>query len=180
MDTLHDLNSRYPWPFLETSASVTLTSGVAAPTMPADFQSVKTLIIPSAGVSLRSIRRDEVLKRFPATFEETGTPWGFYLVGEELRTIWVPDQDYTAVCDYYMQQGDLTDGSLSDDILLPSRHHRAVVVGALSRLYAMEDDPDLAATFGGLYEARIATMANDLIMRQWDAPERMHDVWDCD
>jgi len=67
-------------------------------------------------------------------------------------------------------------------VLLPSRHHKAIVYGALSKLYVMQDDIELGAYFSQLMENRIQTMTDDVMHRQFDRPDYILDVttpyWD--
>lgn len=175
-DVAHDINSREAWSYLEANAQVPLTAGDNTPTAPANFNKALSFTIPSQGIVLQPERLDVLAKTY-TDLSARGTPTYYYFVGNELRVFWTPDASYTAEMNYVRIQPTLTAVSIETDILLPARHHRVLVLGSLARLYAMEDDPELAALFDGQYERRITQMTEDLIVRQYDRPERVYDVW---
>lgn len=180
MAALHDINSRARWPFLEASDSLTLSSGDDTPTMPSNFGKVAGLFIPSEGINLVPRRRSYITSRFSSSLTDTGTPYYYYFIGTTLHVFRIPDADYTATLDYTKMQPTLTDASVEADILLPARHHEVLVYGTLTRLYAMEDDPELGTYFKNEYEQKIAQMVGDLVITQIDRPNVMEDVWDDD
>lgn len=176
-DVANDVNSRNPWKFLRAETTLTLTAGDDSPTMPADYRQALGITLPDVQVTLipddvRAIRKTYRGDTVPAQ------PFMYYFVGETLRVYPVPDQTYNAVLDYVRNQPLLTGSSVEADILLPPRHHRVLVLGALSRLYAMEDDTELSSLFGNQFEARILTMTEDLTAEQYDRPMRVIDVYD--
>lgn len=175
-DAVADVCSREPWQFMEASTD-TFALSVRAPTLPANFRAALTLIIPSLSLIIQPERTDTITKMYPAALLNTGTPNYYYFVGSEMRLLPVPDKTYTATLFYLQHHPVLTAGSLETDILIPVRHHRVVVLGALSRLYAMEDDPELGAIFNAQYEARLQTMEADSWKKQYDRPDRVIDIW---
>lgn len=177
-DTVQDIDSREPWPYLENAATLTLTAGIDTVTLPGDFRSVKSLVIPASGVTLVPADLSSVMHRYTASLSATGTPFIYYFVGNTLKVLWVPDMAYAALLEYNRVQPALTPTSLESEFLMPPRHHRTIVLGALSRLYAMEDDGEQAQYFDSLYEKRIAQAAFDLITRELDRPQVVEDVWD--
>jgi hypothetical protein len=118
------------------------------------------------------------MHRYTADLSATGTPFIYYFVGSAIKVLWVPDVGYTALLEYNKVQAALTPTSAETEFLIPQRHHRAVVLGSLSRLYALEDDAEQAQYFDNLFEKRIAQMAFDLITRELDRPQVIEDVWD--
>lgn len=177
-DTIADICSREPWPFLESVASVTCNS--QAPALPSDFRASLAVIIPSNGVVLQPERLDTIVKRYPNALTSQGTPAYYYFIGSQINLVPVPDQSYVAQLYYLRTHPFVTQSSGETDILIPARHHRAIVLGTLARLYAMEDDPDLATVFNQLYEQRLVTMQADLWQRQFDRTDRVVDLWDGD
>lgn len=177
-DVVNDINSRQPWRFLESDSDVVITAGDATPEAPVDFAKVLSFVIPAANIVLKPYRADVVRKQWPQALTITGTPFAYYFVGSNLHLLWVPDANYTGRMHYLRNQPELTITSAEDDILLPSRHHRVIALGALARLYAMEDDTDLATYFDAQYERRILTMEQDISLIQYDEHDSILDVWD--
>jgi hypothetical protein len=175
-DTYFDVCSRDPWPFLEASASVSLTAGDDTPTLPTDFRAALVFIIPARAIVLQPERLDTIAKNRAGVITQQGLPYYYYFVGSELRIAPVPDTSDTATLFYLKNPTELTAASAESAILIPPRHHRVLALGAISRLYAMEDDPELSALFGQQFENRIATMRNDTWQRQFDRPDRVIDV----
>jgi hypothetical protein len=176
-DTVYDVCSREPWPFLEQTASVAISSGNAVITLPSDFRAALALVIPSVGV-LTPERLDTVTKSYLAQSAPTGQPFLYYFVGESMRVFPTPDANYTTTLMYLRVHPVLTATSAESEILVPVRHHRVLVLGCLAKLYAMEDDTELSAVFMQQYEQRLQLMEADLWKKQYDRPERVVDIWD--
>lgn len=168
-DAYQDVCSREPWPFLESQVSLSILSGNDTPVLPDDFRSALTLTIDSMGVVIRPRRSDEIQKLVVGAATQPGLPYTYYFVGGDLRLWPIPDQNYTATLTYLQYPADLV--ADSDTPILPARHNRVIVLGALVDLYRLEDDPELAAVFEQQFEKRIGTMRNDLWMRQYDEPD---------
>lgn len=174
-DTIYDICERDPWPFLEASASMSITSADSTPTLPTDFRACLTLTIPALGYALNPERLDTVAKTYSAT--ATGDPLLYYFVGNEMRLWPIPSTDRTSTIYYLRQHQAITAASAESAILVPTQHHRMIVLGALQRLYAMEDDPDLAVLFGTMYESRLASIKSGVWKKQYDRPDRVVDLW---
>lgn len=177
-DTLWDIESRHPWPFLETeNTAFTLTAGSATPSLPSDFSKMLSFTIPSEEVVMLPERLDTITKMIAGHESDQGVPGIYYFVGNTLKIWKVPQTTYTASIRYLKSQPEVDENDVASAVLLPARHHRVVVLGALYKLYAMEDDPELAIAFKQQYEERIELMAEDLFKRQYDRTDRIVDVW---
>ena len=178
-DTCWDICSREPWPFLEASTDTfSLVAGQREPVLPTNFRASLSLVVPSLARVLVPERADTIMKNYASMLAANGSPNYYYFVGEKMRLYPVPDANYTATLTYLQHQAELNVSSLETDFLLPPRHHRAIVLGALSKLYSMEDDPEIAAVFESQYEKRIQVIENDLWKKQYDRTDRIVDVWD--
>lgn len=180
-DTLWDIESRHPWPFLETEdTAFSLTADDNAPTLPTGFSKMLSFTIPDLALVLQPMRLDTATKSLAGKEDETGIPYLYYFVGSELRIWKTPSETFTAKIRYLQTQTELTAASVETDILLPARHHRLAVLGSLYKLYTMEDDPELARAFLDQYETRLELIREDLFKRQYDRPDRIADVWGSD
>ena len=182
-DAYFDVCSRDTWPFLEATATVNLAQGTSIVPTPADFGSVIAVSLDSASIPLVPVRLDDITKRFTGMLTSTGLPMYYYFIGDQMNVYPVPDAVYSTTFRYLRipTRLDTTNPGTSDIPLLPDRHRRVILLGALVSANAMEDDTDLAAWFQGQYEHRLQLMTQDLWKKQWDRPEQMfgiNDEWD--
>lgn len=171
-----DIAAREAWPWLEKETTLTITAGDASPTLPADFGKVISLVTNQVG-ALMPERLDYVTKTY-INSTETGEPHTYFFLGYELRLYPTPSANGTARLKYAAIVLPLDEESDESDILLPARHHDALMFGFLSRLHLNDDDIQLASTFNDLYEGRILQMTDDLWMRQYDRSDRIYVVDD--
>jgi hypothetical protein len=177
-DTLQEINTREPWPFLEVmvdldaSADVDADGKVTVPGMtPPEVASVLDIInTDDYGRSISWIRRDEHFKRNATSLDATGTPYKYFFVNNDLYLYPIPDTGNFRLT--FLQVQALVDASDTEDaLLLPIRHHRLVALGALYKLHSQEDDPENAALFKGQFDEKLILMRQDLFKKQWDRPD---------
>lgn len=174
-DTLWDIESREPWPFLEKTTTLNFDGTSAAPTnLPADFKAVMWLYDNTAGVSIWPERLSTIRNRAATQLAQVADPSWYYFVGSSLR-LWPTPGVSTGryQLDYLATQQAVNATSVAADILLPPRHHRAIVLGTLWRLYKKEDDPDNGNMFQIDYENRIQQMREDLFRRQYQRADQI-------
>lgn len=168
-DAYQDLCSQELWPFLMKDTTVTLTAGNDVLPGVADCRAVKALVIPSQGVTLTPVDPQELLQNRTAALSSEGMPSLYYFTAGQIRVWPVPDTSYDVRVRYVRVPADLS--GIGDAPILPARHHRVVVLGALVAAYTMEDDPELAAQFQNLQMSRISRMREDLHTEQVDRPQ---------
>lgn len=186
-DTVWDICAREPWPFLEQTINLNFDGTNPAPTnFPADFGSLLSLVIAtnaaddSVGNALDPERWDVMERKYGDILLSTGTPCAYYFVGETLRVFYVPASNVQLRMDYLRKHPTLVSTSVATDILIPAEHHRAIVLGALYKLYNMDDDFDIGSSFQSQYEDRLLKMRNALWQRQYDRPDRIYGIDDFD
>lgn len=175
-DTVWDIESREPWPFLEKSANLNFNGSSPAPSnMPADFKAVVWLQDLRNGVPIWPQRVETIRQNFTSTTVPVSDPQNFYFVGQELRLWPTPPSDSTGryLMDYLAFQTELTAVSTETAILIPPRYHRVILLGTISRLSAMEDDEDIANYFGNQFEQRLQQMRYDLFKKQYMQADRV-------
>lgn len=183
-DTYYEFCALEVWPFLETS-STTLTTTVGAKllTTPTDLRAVLGIINTQTGNVLSPDRRETLIKRFAQTLTTRGEPGFYYPIGQTINLMRVPDQAYPLLFDYVKRPAALTTvitGGVDSTPIFPADHHRVLVLGALSRANAMEDDPDTAAFYDQLYQGKVQKIRNDLWGWQYDRPDRIVDIFNND
>lgn len=177
-DTYWDIASRAPWPFLEKSTTVNTVVGDAELAVPADFDKALRMVIDSLGQRLEPARMDDVTSRFNGNLSMRGLPFLYYFIGDSVQVYPVPDAVYTVTLRYLAVPAELSNNA--DTPILPKKHHRAIVLGALVDAYRMEDDSEQAAIFEGQFEKRLQTMAEDVWKKQYDRPDRIYTLYDND
>lgn len=180
-DTIWDICSREPWPFLEKSAQLSFDGTSSSPTnMPSDFKAVLNLKRNDNGDPLDPERYDVMQRKWGNVLNEPGQPVIYYFLNRTLNVFYVPTGTNVLTLEYLAQHPALVQASVETDILIPPQHHRVVALGALYKLYDMDDDFDIGASFQEQYEDRILKMRNDIWERQYDRPERIYGIDDFD
>lgn len=173
-ETVWDAGSREPWPQLVTSTTLTFDGTSGVPTnAPTDMRAVISLGYSDRRKKLSPMRLDDFEERhgFEAT-SGTGDPSVYYFEGSSLNIWPAPSAGTTMRLKYLKTSPELLEASTVNDIWLPLRFHRGVIVnGAVYKLYLMEDDPELAREFERLYEKALGNMRVDLHMQQYDENE---------
>lgn len=177
-DVLQEVCTREPWPFLETfvdfdEGDVDTAGKVTLPGTPPELASVLDIIATdsnSASGKIRWIRRDEHYSRNPANLTQSGAPYKYFFIGNDLYLWPIPDSGNFR-CTYLQVQEAIDADSLEADILLPARHHRLLAVGAIAKLHAQEDDPENAGLFQGQFDSKLMLMRQDVYKKQWDSPD---------
>lgn len=183
-DVIWEICSRDPWPFLEVmedidaadvdeAGKVTLTDGFTA-----ILDVINTDTSADRG-KLQWIRRDEHFSRNSSSLTESGTPYKYFFVGDSLYVWPVPDTANLRVT-YLKAHEAVTSASGEADILIPARHHRAILMGAVYKLHSQEDDPENSAMFKSLYDERVIMMRKELFIKQYDRPDSILVVDDDD
>lgn len=174
-DTLWDIESREPWPFLVKTATLNFDGSSASPTnLPTDFKQVLWLYDNTNAITLWPERLSTVRDRYGNQLSTVSDPSVYYFVGNSLRLYPIPTASTGRFqLDYVATQEAVTETSLEATILLPKRHHRAIVLGALWRLYKMEDDPENGNMFQIDYENKIQQMREDVFRQQYQRADQI-------
>lgn len=180
-DTVWDISSREPWPFLEKQITLNFDGTSPNPTnFPSDFRAVESLIRSDTGDSLDPERYDVMKRKYGSTLASTGNPVAYYFRGGKIFIYFVPGSGQQLDMQYIAVHPTLVQASVEADILIPHQHHRAIVLGTLYKLYDMDDDFDIGASFQQQYEDRIVKMRNSLWVQQYDRPDRIYGIDDFD
>jgi hypothetical protein len=171
-----DIATREAWPFMEGLATIAQPSADDTLNVPTDFQAVLSLVDTDNNIVLEPERNDVIEKNIRLN-ADSGAPNKYYFVGETLY-LYPADNTGTTYRLYYIKApSTLTASSVPADILIPVRHHSIIVYGALVKSFLVNDDPQ-AAVFQNMFESRYMQMRNDVWMRQYDRPERIHIITD--
>lgn len=174
-DALWDIESREPWPFLEKTVALNFDGTSPTPTnMPADYKQALWLYDNTNGITIWPERLSTIRDRYGNQLTTVSDPSVYYFVGNTLRLYPIPPASTSRVqLDYIATQPEVIETDVSATILLPPRHHQAIVLGALYRLYKMEDDPENGNMFQVDYENKIQQMREDLFRRQYQRTDHI-------
>lgn len=183
-ETYWDACSRDEWPFLESSVVLTFAGGSGTPSNdPGDIGQVMTVSRVADGVRQEPWRMDDFYEYYANQLTQAGSPLLYYFEAGQIKVYPIPSTSDSIRVKYIQVPDELTADSLETDIKFPKRYHRAVIVmGTLSKLAVMQDDPDLGASFAGLYERALVNMVEDVFKQQSQRTEFIHvndpDNWD--
>lgn len=178
-DAYWDVSSRENWPFLASgSSTVNTVAGTSSIGLPSRFMRAVSVAYPDGGTSLIYQDYGDMSVLFPSLETTSGTPQYYYFIGNAIHLYPVPDAIYALKVRYTVSPAELISTSVEADILIPMRHHQVLVMGALSALYAMEDDLEQAQLFDAKYEKRIFHMRNDIMDRRIENIESILQVFE--
>lgn len=168
-----DIATREPWPFLEKMVDISQSANASEVVIPdGDLGAVLSIIDIVGKLPLTPERADVIEKNFLVN-SDTNQPTKYYFVGNKIYLWPVPSSPTTLRVMYTREPENLTEATLESEILIPKRHHSIIVYGALVKAFLVNDDPQ-SAVFQNMYETRYQQMRNDLWMKQYDRPDRIH------
>jgi hypothetical protein len=169
-DVYHDVCTREPWPFLEViedDTTLTLTGNVLTASNP-----VRAILFLRATQELQPMRLDDFMRIYGSRLDRTGKAFAYYFRAGEIIIYPEPTSVDDMALAYIQREVDLGASDDESDILLPSEFIRSVLVnGMLYKLYALEDDTELAAGFQQYYESGIMRMREAIWRRQYQRAE---------
>lgn len=172
-DAYWDVCSRENWPFLEKTATVT-TDATGKVTSPTDIGKVQRFVDTALGTRLEPVREDAFTQYNANQLTLTGNPDRYFFIGSNLYVY--PISTTNSLTIRYVSVPPALTISPDSAPILPLRHHRVVLLGALVSAYFLEDDADNASVADSMYESRIEKMRNDLWLQQTDRPDTIEDV----
>jgi len=171
-----DIVTREAWPFMEGLTNINQPANDDTLNVPTNFQAVLSLVDSTNNIVLEPERNDVIEKNIRIGLD-SGNPTKYYFVGDTLY-LYPSDNTGTTYRLYYIKSPSvLTTSSVPADILIPVRHHSIIVYGALVMAFLVNDEPQ-SAVFQNMFESRYMQMRNDVWMRQYDRPERIHVITD--
>jgi hypothetical protein len=168
-DVYYDVLSREVWPFLHAKANFSVASGATSLNLPSDFRAAISVGIRENGTRLIWERPERLVARYPndTALSTTGAPAYFYFEGNTISLYPVPNATFTVDLEYYKAPAKLLQADVEATILIPQRHHRILVAGALNRLYKLEKQFDNAGQFKAEFDERLTTMRSELLNQQY-------------
>lgn len=162
-DAYQDVCARFAWPWLQTVQTATASVGNQTLTLATAVRNVDKVVNVTQDARLYFSDYTELINRADDIADTTdrANPSHYYLLDGALLLYPTPSVADTYRVYGYQDVSDLTSGTLSAAIAIPSKHHRVLITGAIMRLAPLNDDWGMAQFFEGQYERRIQTMVAD-------------------
>lgn len=160
-DCLRDIARRVDLPSQQKTYTVSLVDGTGSYAVPSDFARLKSLTDNNEN-PLTQIMRDE-LDFYDLT--DTGDPYLYCLYGSSLTLYPTPTaSNVTSLTLRYRAApvDGFTNTTDTVDTYFPDAYAHILVKGARSRLYAFEDDAQMADYWETQYERALARLKGDL------------------
>jgi len=172
-EVYHDICGLEPWPFLEKQIDLTFDGTTGIPTnSPSDFRALISLNDIASGIKLDPMRVEEHYRKHSWNLTLQGSPIVYFFVPNKTLNVYPIPSASTTVNNlkltYLKDEPDLTATSVSNDIVIPSKYHFAIVYGVLSMLYLEEDDEAQSDYFLNRSDRKIDRMRRDLWTRNFD------------
>jgi hypothetical protein len=171
-DSYYDVLGRFPWPFMV--ADVNASADVSGKLSYTGVTVARVLYLQRASQLVRQITAEEYYKTIHGKglgALQSDRPKYWYQVGGD-QYVWPipasPPLNLTALL--RKRPNTLLSTDAETAILIPKNHHRVVMLGALWRLYALEDDLENITPSQSEYEQLIQNMANELMVRPAPSP----------
>lgn len=178
---LQDVCRRERWPWLERATTAATVAGTQTLTLPADFDDLIALTIPTVGVVLEPIRLDDYQHLIAGDDTDQNIPAYYVFIGggstgaaPALRLWPIPDAIYTLALDYRAVPATLA--LTTDTPGMPSQYHEVVGLGMLTRLHRMEDNPGMANFYANELDKQLALLKEAAFTQQSDRTEYIHVV----
>lgn len=179
--SIRSIAARKPWPWLHTVTTLTFNGSSATPSnAPTDMRAALKMLDTSTGRRVKYKPVDEMEERYGANLTDSGDPYFYYFEGTVLRVFKVPSSTQTLRLRYLKVPGAVIQTDLEPAIAVPPLGHEALVFRSVMRLADLEDDDEIAARFGALYEQEMQVLEEALVAQQFDVPDHVLVVDDDD
>lgn len=180
-DTLNDIYNEYRLPFMQTTQTYTVTTGVADITngsgLPDDFSQTINLVNTTSGAEAVIPYKelvasdDEDPDQDDNTVHATGAPEYWYFADDTIKLFPEPAAAYTLLLRYYKNPTLLSaDADIPD---LPSQYEEALVMGASYRILQVKDNYDQAAILQNKFDEILDKLVLRSSQRQVGTPTVM-------
>lgn len=172
--SIHNITARKPWPWLHKVASLTFDGTNPYPIIaPSDSRAALKMIDTSNGRRVRYKSVDEIEEQYGNQLTSQGSPYFYYFEGTQLRVWQVPGATQTLRYRYIRIHPTVLQNDPESAILIPVYGHEAIVFRAIMRLADLEDDSEIAARFGGLFDQEMQQIEEAFVVQQFDTPEHV-------
>lgn len=160
-----DICEAQDFPFLESS-----TTGVAPKTI-SDLRTIETVVDSVQNLKLSPLDRRMITDGIDSDLTTTGSPVYYYLTSGTTVAVYPANTSNSLSIRYWKVPTALS--ADADEPILPTRYHSLIVDGAVRRAYEDDDEGEMAAAAGAVFQERLSQMAESLMgMQQHDRPQQ--------
>lgn len=164
---VRDTSSRFHWPFLQTSTTITTVAATQTYAMPADHVHTFSITDQDRKVRLREVSKADIWQRYGSDFPD-GQPRGFFVWGDTIYMVPVPDTVITYDHYYYKQPTVMANDT--DTPEWDSQFHLVIADFAIARIWEREEDFIKAESSMAAYLAGVDNMARRYLDEASDQP----------
>jgi hypothetical protein len=150
------VNAKHPWPFLETTATITPPDTIA------DLRTVLSVVDTVSGATVPSEDRRTILE-FDPNLSGTGSALVWYIDGGALSVYPASTNELSVL--YLKRAAAMGD---ADEPLWPEDYHYGLVEGACADAYRNTDNFEAAQGCKDEFDACVADMYDDLMVPAYD------------
>lgn len=167
-----DIEGRRAWPFLGQTINLAFSGSSGVPTnLPVDVRASKRMK-NLAGGRITPIREDDLEDIIGTNYSMSDTPRVYYYEDGQWKLWPIPPSSTVVRWKYVRWSAAITEATVESGILIPKYFHESTIVPlTLSRLYARDDDPEMASYYGQVGENGIALMVDTVFRQQIDQPD---------
>lgn len=164
---VRDVATKFDWPFLAKSDSITLVQDQEGYALPADMGKLRAMVLDGTNVRLREIAPTTAWENEGAT-PAGGAPRTFFIWGSNVVFRPVPDAAGTVTVYYHK-----TPTLLANDTSEPewdAQFHLILADFAAQHMWEREEEFEKAQIFANRYAAGVESMARFYLNRAADSP----------
>lgn len=172
--SIKNIAARKAWPWLHTVTSLAFDGTNPFPTnAPTDMRATLKLLDTSTGRRVRYKPIDEVEDAYGNQLTASGSPYFYYFEGMQLRVWQVPGASQTLRLRYVKVPATVGQSDPESAIAVPPIGHEALVFRSIMRLADLEDDSEIAARFGSLFDQEMEQLEEAFGVQQFDVPDHI-------
>lgn len=167
---LYQVSTKFDWPFLQATTTITTADGTSAYAIPADH--VRTFQISDTTRRRRLIRTslDEVLQRYGDDFPEASNATHWYLWDDEYNLVPTPNAAATGRYKVYYQKSATALASGTDTPEWADQFHDVLAFYGEMRVWERENDPGQSQLAQARFQQSLDAMARFYLNLAADAP----------
>lgn len=170
---IQEVASRFRWPFLATSAQISVTAGTQAyslSSIASNIQRIAAIIDNERRIKLQELDARYAWQLFGGDAPDSDQALGFYLWGETLYLLPTPSATEANAYTIFYYKSPTTLSNDTDTPEWSSQFHMLLADYAIARVWEREEDFQKAQAAQGRFDGRVEQMARHYLNRVEDEP----------
>ena len=166
----NEIAAAYRWPWLETSANITVVAGTQAYAQPADYLRTIAIVDASEKRKLERISSDLALEEWGGDFDQSDPAAYYFMYGTNINLVPIPSANGTnAYIHYYIKQPTLLSTG-TDTPEWTDEFHHILADHASAEVWKREEDLQKSDSYRTSFLQGLARMADYYLNREEDKP----------